>query len=74
MHFPGACGLTQFSIQHWAEDRYLLHAGYVCERGASYTRFSLVRAFDKLPKCFVECVEAMRREFEISAARRSQRE
>ena len=58
----GAHGPVTISVRHWLEDRYFLHASYFAENGAAYTQFSLTRPFDKLPACFVECIEAMRRE------------
>ena len=69
IYFPGAHGPAQFSIQHWDEHRYSLHANYVDHRCATYTRFSLTRTFDELPACFVECVETMEREFALHPSR-----
>jgi hypothetical protein len=62
VYFPGAHGPSTFSIQHWAEDRYCLSAGYVDYRGATYSRFSLTRSLRELPGVFVRCVKEMERE------------
>jgi hypothetical protein len=66
VHFPGAYGPSQFSIQHWAEDRYWLSASYVDYRGATYTRFSLTRSLRELPGGFVTCIKDMEREYAMS--------
>jgi hypothetical protein len=63
IHFPGAHSPVQFSIRHWDENRYWLHSSYIANNGATYTRFSLTRPFDRLPDCFLECVEIMKREY-----------
>ena len=73
MHFPGAHGPAQISVEHWAENRYWLHSSSVAARGAVYSRFSLTRPFDRLPSCFVECVETMAHECAIHASSRPER-
>jgi hypothetical protein len=65
LHFPGASGLSRFSVQHWLEDRYWIHANYVDERGACYSRFSVTVSFEQLPTRFVECVDTMAREYAL---------
>ena len=66
VHFPGAYGPSQFSIQHWAEDRYWLSSRYVDYRGATYTRFSVTRSLRELPGVFARCVKEMEREHAMS--------
>jgi hypothetical protein len=63
LHFPGAHGLSHFSIQHWGDALYWLHAQYVDHRGASYSRFSLTLSFERLPTCLATSVETMAHEF-----------
>jgi hypothetical protein len=70
LHFPGAHGLSHCSIQHWSDDLYWLHAGYVDYRGASYSRFSLTVAHGRLPGCFVASVETMAREYAMHTSTR----
>jgi hypothetical protein len=62
LHFLGADGAAQISVEHWNEDRYSLHASYTTHSGATYTRFSLTRTFDELPECFVGCIKTMEQE------------
>jgi hypothetical protein len=62
----GGYGPSQFSIQHWAEDRYCLSASYVDYRGATYTRSSLTRPLRELPGVFVRCIKDMEREHAMS--------
>lgn len=66
VHLPGAHGPSQFSIQHWAEDRYWLSTSHVDYRGATYTRFSVTRSLRELPGVFVKCVKDMQREHAMS--------
>lgn len=63
LHFPGAPGLSHYSVQHWGDDLYWLHARYLDHRGASYSRFSLTVPFRRLPTCFATSVETMAHEY-----------
>jgi hypothetical protein len=65
VYFPGAHGPSQFSVQHWAEDRYCLSASYVDYRGATYTRASLTRPLKELSGVFVRCIRDMEREHAV---------
>jgi hypothetical protein len=68
VHFPGAYGPAEFSVQHWIEDRYWLSASYVDYRGAAINRFSLTRSLRDLPGGFVKCVREMEREHAMGRA------
>jgi hypothetical protein len=63
LHFPGAAGPSQYSVQHWNHDLYWMHARYVDHRGASYSRFSLTEPFDRVPQRFAITIDTMAREF-----------
>ena len=65
VRFPGADDQVRFSVEHWNENRYFLHASYTTHSGAIYTRFSLTRSFEELPDVFADCIKLMEREYTI---------